>query len=574
VVTGGFVTTALGLRISSRTPGPALLLGGLCAAAWFAMARRRGAVTADLARVEEWISRRWLWLVAAIAVLAALAATRYHAFSATGSDASGYLSYTKLLLDGQLMREEPLASVARWLDGPATLAPLGWRAALIAGYQVPTYAIGLPLLMAPWHALGGLTAASLLVPATLALAVVATSGVAHAIGGRTAAIVAAVWLATSPVALIESMQVMSDVPVTAAWMMSWWLVFKNRSLAGGAAAAIAILIRPNLAPIAVVPFAYVAFVGAGILGRISERVDIRARVAGAAGGAGRSAAFRNALWFALPVVLAGGTVGWLQWLYFGSPFRSGYGTAGEIYSIANVAPNARLYARWLADTHGPWLFAAPLALLLRRGPLAWLLSFALLVIAAYLVYAIFETWTYLRFMLPAIAIAMIAVALLAAALIDRLPVAGRASALAAVVFALAAMDVAAARELGVFRFADRQARGAFIGERLASTLPVNTVFISGEQSGTLRYYSGRAILRSDLIAPEAMPDAIDWLTLNGYQLWVVLDDWEEEAFRKTFPALASASIDYEPILESAAGVGIRTRAWRVRSVTARSSNRE
>jgi hypothetical protein len=69
------------------------------------------------------------------------------------------------------------------------------------------------------------------------------------------------------------------------------------------------------------------------------------------------------------------------------------------------------------------LLAAPLVLVgpasrLARGArreMRWLLAFAALVIVAYLIYAVFETWTYLRFMLPAMAIAMIAAAALVVA---------------------------------------------------------------------------------------------------------------------------------------------------------------
>ena len=64
------------------------------------------------------------------------------------------------------------------------------------------------------------------------------------------------------------------------------------------------------------------------------------------------------------------------------------------------------------------------------------------------------------------------------------------------------------------------------------------------------------------------------VTLNGYQVWVVLDDWEEEPFRRRHPTLAAIALDYEPTVESAAGVGIRTRAWRARRFMARSSNNE
>jgi hypothetical protein len=547
-VTGGFVTTSLGFRFSSRSPLPSLVAAATSFVAWYIAAARRGAVTADLIAVDRWMTRHWRQPVGLIAIAAASIAMAFNTFSATGSDASGYLSYADMLWHGQLMRPEPLSAIARWADGPATLAPLGWRAALEAGYQVPTYAIGLPLLLAPLHAAAGVIGASLLAPLALAVVVFSTAGLAHRLGGSVSALLAAVWLATSPVALLESMQIMTDVPVTAAWLVCWWLVFTQKWGAAGVATALAVLIRPNLAPLAVVP-ALAVFLsrrdGSGVPGAATGRLT-----AGAL--------------FAAPLLLAISLVALLQWRYFGSPLRSGYGTPAEIYALSNIAPNVRLYAQWLLETHGPWLLLAPLALVLARRELTWMITFAALVIVAYLVYAIFESWTYLRFLLPAIAVAAIAVSALVATLMRRAPAALRVPAVALLTLALAAANLASAREHGVFRFADRQDRGRDVGERLAALLPVNAVIVSGEQSGTMRYYTGRTIVRWDLMAPGAMADALGWIALNGYQVWVVLDDWEEEAFRKKFPALAAASIDHEPTMASAPYVGIRTRAWRAR----------
>ncbi|HUE89924.1 MAG TPA: hypothetical protein VMO26_27920 [Vicinamibacterales bacterium] len=394
VVTGGFVTTAFGLRVSSRSPVPAVVLAFVTLVIWIGVARRSGAVASDLAAADRWIARRNAMLVVLVAGLAAGVAAVFHTFSATGADASGYLSYTALLLDGALWRPEPLASIVTWADGAATLAPLGWRAALEPGWQVPTSAIGLPLLMAPFHVLGGAAAASLVVPVTRAAAVCATGLLAHRLAGGTAALIAATWLATSLVALIEAMQVMSDVPATAAWLACWWLVCTSRPLAAGGVAALAVLVRPNLAPLAILPALYLGVAARDVVPRLS-----------------RGVAFVR---FSILVALAGACVAYLQWRYFGSPVRSGYGTAEEIYALANIGPNATLYTRRLLDTHGPWLLAAPLALLVPASRLAgdsrreirWLLAFAALVILAYLIYAVFETWTYLRFMLPAMAIAM------------------------------------------------------------------------------------------------------------------------------------------------------------------------
>jgi hypothetical protein len=573
-VTGGFATTVAGLRVSSRSPIPALVLAFLALLSWFLAARRARAVTSDLVTADRWMISHGAWLVGVTAGVAAITAVSFHTFSATGADASGYLSYAALLLDGRLMRAEPLASIATWSDGAATLAPLGWRAAIEPGLQVPTYAIGLPLLLAPFHFIGGAVLASAVVPLTLAVAVWAAAALAHRAAGAPAAIVAAVWLATSPVALIESMQVMSDVPVTAAWLVSWWLAFTARPLAAGGVAALAVLIRPNLAPLALLPALYVMLGNAPAEARARRidlvngdaRSDARARRTGVTAGPG----FSRGLQFSIPVAVAGAVVAYLQWRYFGSPFRSGYGTAEEIYAIANIAPNVSLYSHWLFDTHGPWLFGAPLVLVMpaslfargRRREIRWLIAFAALVILAYVVYAVFETWTYLRFMLPALAIAMVAVAALVGTGVQRLPLPGRLIGLPLLVLALASVNIASARDHGVFRFADHQKRAREVGEPLAASLPANAVIVSGEQSGAMRYYTGRSIVRWDLMDAAAMPEALEAVRRSGYQLWVVLDDWEEDAFRRKLPALAAASIETRPLLESAAGVGVRTRAWR------------
>jgi hypothetical protein len=567
VVTGGFVTTASGLRISARSPLPAFAIAAVALLMWAAAARRVSALSTDLEALDAWLSARVAWLIAALALAATATAIAFNSFSATGADASGYLSQAVMLLRGELTVTEPLAAIAKWKDGEATMAPLGWRA-VGNGLQVPTYAIGLPLLLAPLHALGGAPFASLIVPVTFGAAISAIAVLAYRVGGPAAAVVATVWFATSPVALVESMQVMSDVPVTAAWLVCWWFIFRRQSLAAGLVAAVAVLIRPNIAPVALLPALYVLF--------SSNRAGVE-----------RAASKpRDLVLFALPVAASGMVVGYLQWRYFGSPLNSGYGAATEIYALGNVIPNARLYGGWLVETHGPWLLAAPLGLMTtlgrvggvgrvgRAGDLLWLFAFAAAIVAAYLAYSQFEVWTYLRFLLPALAVAMIGTATALAAALNRVPSPVRLPVLLAVLLAITAANLTSARRHDVFRFAERNVRARVVGERLGAVLPVNATIVSGEQSGAMRYYTGRTILRWDLMDEAAMRDAVEWVTLNGYQVWVVLDDWEEEAFRRRLPALAAITLDYEPTVESAAGVGIRTRAWRARRFMARSSNNE
>ena len=48
---------------------------------------------------------------------------------------------------------------------------------------------------------------------------------------------------------------------------------------------------------------------------------------------------------------------------------------------------------------------------------------------------------------------------------------------------------------------------------------------------------------------------------EGYDLYVVLDAWENEPFRKKFSTVPSVSLDWPPVLE--AGTSHRTRLWRL-----------
>jgi hypothetical protein len=100
------------------------------------------------------------------------------------------------------------------------------------------------------------------------------------------------------------------------------------------------------------------------------------------------------------------------------------------------------------------------------------------------------------------------------------------------------------------------------GRYLAASVPLRGVIISGEQSGSTRYYTGRSIVRWDLASPEALNAAVDQLTRGGHEIWIALDTWEEEPFRRKFPGNVAAALDWPPRLE--AGSGLLLRAWRLR----------
>jgi hypothetical protein len=413
------------------------------------------------------------------------------------------------------------------------MTPLGWRPADFGDYQpinelqVPTYPPGLPLLMAVPHAVAGLDGANAVVIAAAAICVWAVGMLAGAVAG----IIAAVMIAFSPVFLYQSFQPMSDVPVTAAWMLTFLLVrgvgpSGPKSLLGGIACALAVLIRPNLAPLAIVPL-FIA---------------------------------PKKLAFAGPVAAAGLAIALLQGFWYGSPFVSGYGSAGELFAMSNIAANAARYTGWLLST-SPMLVLGLIGFIAvrsQRGARA-LAAFAVLVIVSYLVYAVFDQWSYLRFLLPAMAVLAIFAAVQLVSWIDRAPVALRAPLLFAVVLAVTAHGLWVARSLDTFKLADQLRRVEQVADHLNRTTPDYAMIISGEQSGSMRYYTGRGILRWEAAPPEVLFAAVASLEASRRPVHIVLDAWENEPFMRKFKAVAEVSLDWPPAVE--AGTSHRTRLW-------------
>jgi hypothetical protein len=164
--------------------------------------------------------------------------------------------------------------------------------------------------------------------------------------------------------------------------------------------------------------------------------------------------------------------------------------------------------------------------------------------------------------LPALAIAAIAVSVCVVTLVRRLPRAAQGPIVLAMILVLCAWQVSTARELGVFRWAARQSRALLAGRYLGSALPAHAVVITGEQSGAVRYYSGRSIVRWDFLSPDELPLITNELTTSGYEVWIVLDDWEVPRYREKFARSIAAGLDWPPIVD--AGTEARTQAWRLR----------
>lgn len=536
-VSGGFRTTVGGLRISARSPLLVIVLALINFTIWLGQARRARAVDEDLQRVWDALEHHARAIIVAVALIAATVAVTFATRSAAGADASGYLSEAAAWAISPIpLTIEPIATEYPDAD-PWLTTPLGWRPAdggdnSIPGIQAPTYPPGLPLAIALPHALFGIEGAVATVVLAAAVAIVATGLIAAHIGGGIAGIVAAALIAFTPVFLYQSIQIMSDVPVTAAWMICWLALCKDSgssrsmSLAAGIACAIAVLIRPNLAPLALVPL-FIA----------SHRIA-----------------------FAVPVAAAGLGLAVLQTLWYGSPFRSGYGATEELFALSNILPNVGRYSRWWITTAPPLLVAIAGIYRLRANRTARAMAvFALLVIGAYLLYAVFDDWSYLRFLLPGLAVCAVFAAVAIVTFIERRPVRVRVPVVFAVLLAATSYGLWIARGHDTFKLADQLARVATVANHVRANLDRSAVLMSGEQSGSMRYYTERSILRWEAATPEALDNVLPKLEQSGQPVFIVLDAWEEPLFRAKLGA--AVSLDWPPMLE--AGTTHRTRLWRL-----------
>jgi hypothetical protein len=472
----------------------------------------------------------------ALAVVTLILGIRFGTFAAGGADSYGYVSQADLWLQGSLIVEQPLGRDADWPDAVWTLAPLGYRPTDERGMMVPIYPPGLPMLMAVFKAIGGADAVYYVVPLLGALAVWLTFVLGTRLAGPGPGALAASALAVSPAFLFQLVSPMSDVPVTAWWLLAIILALGRppwSSAASGLAASAAILTRPNLVILGALVL---------LLVMMGDR-EWRERIVGGAS---------CGLLMAVGVLAVAATN---QHLY-GSPLTSGYGSFEEIYAGGNLWPNLARYPRWLVETQTPFvLLALGAPLLLVRGDGAcksriawWGIVFALAVFAAYAWYVPYDNWTFLRFLLPAYPIVLVLAAASFDALItrSRLP---RAPSLIVAALALGAWGLYKGQV--AFDQRDQEARYRIAGA-FARGLPDNAIVLANQHSGSIRYYANRITLRFELLAPGAYNEALAYLHASERPVFAVLDSFERKTFRERYAAVADLSwLDRKPLIVTA-----------------------
>lgn len=552
VATGGFVVELGSVRFTARSVKNPLIFG---AAAWGLLALSgRAALASATTEVASFLHHRATSIAIILAAACAGTGFGFNTFAAHSTDPSGYISTSRLLLAGSLVRVEPLVKTFGWYGGAWNFSPLGYRPGVGEADIVPTYPLGLPVVMALMRAPFGEWGAYAAVPLLGGALVLGCFALGRRLHSSTAGLVAAALMATSPILLFFVVHPMSDVPATA------WVVFALAAALGdrwysavgaGLCLGMAAATRPNLAPLALV----VAALAAGWPLRSWRRPRVMRVVLVGVG--------------LIPVL--GPLMASNLWLY-GSASATGYGGLDQYFSWSNIGQNVSDYF-WrivTGETPALWLTAVTILMLAWRrragGPLEsgrGLRASALvagsvgaLMLAVYLPYGIFPDWAYLRFLLPALATAFVFVGALTAEAAERIAPSLRGLALVVGMALVCTGHVLVAQRVQVFNLRFHESRYRSVGHYLKETLPPNPIVITFQESGSIRYYTGAPISRWDYM-PGDLDDSVSAFRQRGLYPILVVEDWERPNLRARFPKSRLAALDWAP----RADIGETTHVW-------------
>jgi hypothetical protein len=527
ILTGGVDWRIAGVAVRSRAPDRPFIIGITLLLAQ-AIAYRQ-AFARDAARVTDAV--RPLVPAFALGVAAALAAyaAYFGWFTASGSDAYGYVSQAYLWASGALPSAQPIPIEVPWPSGDVSLAPLGYRPGPQPHTIVPTYAPGLPLIMAA-ASVAGACGPFLVVPAFAAAAVWGAFVLGRRTSGAAAGLLAAALVATSPTMLFMALAPMSDVPAAALWTAAACAALGTRrrdAVWCGVFSAAGLLVRPNLPVVPVVFFVHLALTSSG-----------------------RERAIRPVI-YAIPVAVVVAIVALLNATWYGSPLNSGYGSTAEIFSASSILPNLSRYPVWLWQSQSPFVLLAllplvpPFSRFANRAAVRLCAALFLVTLFSYLVYFSFEEWWYLRFLLPAIPALMVLLASGLVALRRHIgdPWGGIVAIAATLVMVLLTTRFTYGH-VGPAGIQGGERRYAEVGAFVSRTLPPNAIVLAVQESGSVRFYGGRMTIRWDLIDRDWTARAPAELERLGLHPYLVIEDFELPQFRDWFGLPAGSRLPW------------------------------
>jgi hypothetical protein len=439
-----------------------------------------------------------------------------------GADSYGYVSAADRLLAGQLVDVEPLAAILPFERGIDAATPLGFVASgRTAAASVPAYPLGLPALMAVGRLAAGPLGPFLVPPLMGLVLLVAVCAIARDwYGDADITRLTCALVAVNPLVFTYAIQPMSDVPAAACAAVAMAGLSRPRRwpVLSGVAAALSLLIRPALAPMAVA----IAIVPLAMSGWRGWKDTARCLA---------------------PITVAVVVQAWTQWYFYGDALASGYGSVASLFSVERAWFNARSYGYWSLRAIGPvaiGAFAIGLGVSGRLPRVAVLLV-ALSVGGPYLFYRPYDHWETLRFLLPIIVVGAIVAAAGLMTVARAVAGASFGAAPAALVAVLtASMWVAWISTNHVLTMPASEARHRVAADLVAETTPETAVVLALQHTGSLRYYARRQTVNWDRIPQGAFDATVAALEAAGHPVFLMLDSIDE---RTMFEARHGAVLD-------------------------------
>lgn len=435
---------------------------------------------------------------------------------AAGADASGYMSFARLLSEGRIT-QPPLTMGFSEADisDRRLYEPLGYTYPTDEMTLVPTYPSGFPLLIAAFSLLMGHDHA---VSAVMLLAFVSCGFMTYLLGRRLGlsppyALLAYIAMTGSSLTIFMGLVPMTDVLSASLLTLCCFLATNvHRGVRWGFLAgfvlALAILVRPtNSLVILAIP----AFVG------------------------------RAAGWKTWLAILAGGIPG-LAWLLFlnttlyGSPLATGYGSILPLLKTEYLVTNLKHFAIWLTILFTPLVTWPFLGSPLLGKPLRQKSLPLILWAAPFLVFFSFYSfssndWWFTRFLLPAMPACVIGSALVWHETAQRY-LSDRAKQWAPWILTM----IVAVSHLAIVNWkgADDIRKGHIVYQQTGAWINEHTEVGDGilcmQFSGALRYYTdNRPILRFDFLDEHSWNAIVSTARSKRLGIFAVLYFLENES---------------------------------------------
>jgi Dolichyl-phosphate-mannose-protein mannosyltransferase len=496
------------------------------------------------------------WCAVLIATGAAAYAIRANSFTPWGTDAAAYVEGAHRWAQGRLFEPSPLVL---WLPeagdgGPVTA--LGLRPGIERATDVVQYPPGLSLVMAAALLAVGDVGPYLVSPVCLAVLLWSLFVLGRRLAGPTCGLLAMSVMAMSPITVVSAVQPMSDVPAAALWMLAWALLYRpgaGAALAAGSVAGLAVLVRPNLAPLAVV----LAGVALGV------------------NGGPRTWQWRRGACMAIPVATGAALLLASQATLYGDALRSGYVGASAFFSTSYIPTNLTVYPRNLRSVHSGAIYlglaAAPVLVAglggrrwgtaERRGVLWAALSILAMNVAVHAAYLPYDDLHYLRFFHLAHAVLCLLLALVVTEVARVItPRLGAFAPLAWLSVAPAVLVVATARPLIAYAasFPRQHGHVRVMGPYLEAVTTRQTVALAYIQSAAAAHATGMPVVRLDAIGSGALDTIVERLQAAGHDPVLLLDDVELAWFHERFRTSRYGALDWPPRARFVAETALQT----------------